>query len=238
MEKEYVEKSSIGHCLLQKEDIIALTNKARDEFPNNHGFEIQAAFGNVQGYWNDIFEFLKLKGLPNTPQELIFNVWYPMSPEIERSVQDVTEIKKSVRISFGPLGSYIIVSSINELWVMGKHEQITRFFEEKYSRINFLKERSEKILKSDLFASMIVSLWVIGISKLDSAVLSYAILFSISSTYITLKYLNWARKKIKIVNINLKPRTRFVLLGMEANDVIPIIISILVLIVLVIKLFI
>lgn len=230
MKKEYVEESNIGHCLLEGTDITQLTKIVRTDFAEDYGFEIQAEFGNVQGYWNSIEELLEHKGLPNTPRELILNAWYP------RNYQKLTEISESVRISFGSLGSYISVSGFKESWVIGKHEQIARFFEEK-SRIKFLSEMSEKVLKSDFFASIMVGLCVIGILKLAHVDLAYAILFSISSTYIMLKYLSWAMKKIKRVDIRLKTRTRFLPLGMESKDVIPIIISILALVVSVIKLF-
>ncbi len=233
MGKEYIERSNVGPCRLERSDLIELANVAREGLPEEHGFEVLAEFENTQGDWSSVEEFLKHKKLPNEPRELTLRAWYP------KTYRNIRQIEKSIDIRFGSLGSYATVAGNDETWVIGKHNQVIRFFERKSNRVHLVTERAEKVIKSDLLLSVVIGLWIVGVfSMIANVGLAYAILFSVSSTYLLLKYLGWAKSwKFTRVKISLKSRTGFVLLGMETKDAIPIAISILALIISLVQIF-
>lgn len=233
MGKQYIERSDIGPCLLERQDLIELANVAQEGLPQIHGFEVLAEFRNTKGNWSSMEEFLRYEDWPDTSQELRIRAWSP------KVYGDPKDIERGIYISFGVLGSYIDVSGTDETWVIGKHNQVARFFENRPKKFRFASERTEKVIRSDLFISVVTGLLIVGLFNLIVNVgLSYAILSSVASIYLMLKYLGWARVwKPKKVEINLKAKTGFVFLGMEAKVIIPIVISILALIVSVIRIF-
>ncbi len=216
--RKHVESDSIKPCVLTQDDLIELSDVVRDGFPEEHGFSVTAEFNNVNIDMGSIEEFLTYKKLPDVLENLIMRAWYP------KKYFNVREIEKDIHVTFDNLYSILSTDGDDETWAIGKHKQVLRILNERTDKFHSIKD----IPRRDFFISIIIGLWItLIIGFVPTLDFLYITIFSISSTYLIMKYVNWARWSLPRGTRIIIRSNKATLWGMNVKDLIPIVVSIL-----------
>ena len=123
--KEYTKSVNVHPCKLERDDLLKLITIVKETFPiseRKEDFKVSTNLPSIFIRENSIEDFLTHKELPQRFNRLSIEIigW-----------DKNREIDKTVRMTFYDNFITLVVTGVDETWVLGKYSQITNFLRKK-----------------------------------------------------------------------------------------------------------
>lgn len=210
------ETKKIESCNITRDDLSQLLTIVKKDYPPNFGLELLAEYENVNAKWNDIDEMFSTPNLPDQLLNFTIRVW---TPEV---YYQLSELNYKVDITINNLYPSFSVSGSNEIWVLGKRDQLLKFFEKKISN----QYKILKIVHNYFMVSIFISVGLVFLlNYVLSAQLIIQLLYTITFVYFSLLYVNWVQWGLNN-NVKLVIRKNIsTLLGKERKEIIELLLT-------------
>ena len=179
----FSERVPISPRTIAMEQLERFLSTVSSDVQPEHGVTLSADVENAKIRVNSIDELVTHERIPDDLWNLTIRVWEP------RQYSNVHQISKSVYLSLDSLGTAVSVEGIDETWAVGMAQRLRQFFDQSRP----FKDVFVPILRGRVARSLILGAWfVLSVKVVTALPLGYALLFSVSSAYLMLRYLLWS----------------------------------------------